>query len=493
MPQLLQDGKVFSLFTKLKENYDLIIIGGGILGAAIAEMAASSSLKVLLLEKEDFASGASSKTSKLAHGGLRYLETGDFKLVRESLRERNRLLKTYPRFVKPLPFFYPIYTSNKWPSLLIRLGFKIYDFFAGSTLPKHRFLSREEALRRFPFLDEKGLKGGCLYYDAQMEDARLVFEILFQAEKCGATLLNYCAVTGFIRKEGFIKGVRFQNSLTGEKGEALGEIILNATGSFANELAHLAKSSLFLVKPSKGSHLVINRKLSNEAILFHSNIDSRVIFLIPWENHTLLGTTDTEASGNTKDFRVNEEEEKYLLESANSLLKQNPIKTSEIVSRFAGLRPLLPTNKDTYRASRDHKIEEIEPAFFSVVGGKYTTHHLIAKDVLKALFPDRRIEEKDFAGVNYETATERETSPLIGDSFYFERELIYSIQKEHAKTLCDWFYRRTPQAYLTPISDKTIEHAAGIFAKNFHWTEERKKNEIALLKNELSHTQTSRL
>jgi len=450
--------------------FDLLIIGGGIIGCATARDAAMRGLKVLLVEKEDFGSGASSKTSKLAHGGLRYLETLDFELVQESLRERDLLLKNAPGFVSPLRFFFPIFKKNRW---LVKLGLTIYDFFSKS-LPKHRSVSSA----MYPFL--KDVKGGFHYYDGTMKDSRLLIENMLSAREHGATLLNYTEVTEFLEGKVHIKSTK----------RGIDEIvpvkhIVNATGSLADTVRNQAGEYGETVTQSKGIHIVLKQQISEDAVLLLSPIDGRVFFLIPWEEMTLLGTTDTEISSPlSKDID-------YLLHSANAYLKK-PLTRDDIASTFAGVRPLVRSGKHTYKASRSVKISTSN--ITTVIGGKYTTYRSIAEAVVDT-FTKTPCKTADAP-----FTTPPETHGLIASGLYVplverlektwitrtplcleyavkypkllcphhpytEGELIYTLLHEDVFTAEDWQYRRTTSAYTGTCTDQCREHINDIIER----------------------------
>lgn len=395
---------------KRKEPFDLIVIGGGINGAAIARDASLRKLKVILLEKEDFGSGASTKTSKLIHGGIRYLEQFQFNLVMESLRERSLLLKNAPHLVKPLPFILPVYANDPQPLWKINLGLYLYDYLSGkSNFPKHRKISPENILEALPGLKKQGLHGGCSFYDAQMLDNRLLIETILSAEQAGAEVYNYTQVTGLIEEQGQIKGVSFCHSLTGEKGELYGKAVVNATGAWSDLIGRMEPNAAYCTPIlTKGVHLIVPKIISEFALLLRAPQDGRVFFILPWGQYNLIGTTDTFYYGNPDLLMVNAEDHAYLIKAFNSFFPNRPLTESSIVSSFAGLRPLAATGrkKEASKISREYAIQVSSGGLITVLGGKYTTHRLIAEKVV-----DKVVQK---LGVSFPCITTN--MPLVGAS-----------------------------------------------------------------------------
>lgn len=367
-------------------NYDLIVIGGGINGAAIARDASLRKLKVVLLEKEDFGSGASTNTSKLAHGGIRYLEQFRFGLVKESLRERSLLLKNAPHLVRPLPFLLPVYAKDPHSLWKIDLGLYLYDFLSGSSdFPKHGKLDSQGVLEVIPGLKKQGLLGGCSYYDAQMLDNRLLIETVLSAEQAGAEVYNYREAVDLIREDGQIKGVAYVNSLTGEKGKYYGKAVVNATGAWSNNVGRMEPNAVHCIPaPTKGVHLIVPKMSSATAILLRTPQDGRVFFVMPWGDYHLIGTTDTFYRGDPDDLAVTVEDRAYLLEAFNVFFPEQPLTHSDIISSFAGLRPLVAPAKDKEASDidREHVVQVSDGGLITVLGGKFTTHRLIAENVV---------------------------------------------------------------------------------------------------------------
>lgn len=381
--------------------YDVLIVGGGINGAAIAHMAAVNGLKVALLEKNDFAAGASSKSTKLIHGGLRYLETFDLDLVRESLRERSFLLRDAPHLVKPLSFIVPAYRGDRKPLWMMRLGVWLYDRLAGKyTIGKHRFIPRDELLGLMPGLKGEGLLGGVSYYDAQMDDARLVLENVLSAQARGAHVANYVEVRSFLKKDGKAAGVLAFDTIGEREFEISARKVVCAVGPWTNPLMHKEEGNVPpLVRTTKGIHVVCQGKLSDHALIIPTSQDKRVFFVIPWMGNSLIGTTDTDYTADPDRVAADQEDIDYLFRElrrvfppagredpcGRSLSAQEIFKKEKIITIFAGLRPLVHKQGAPARISRNHVIKEAYSGIIYVMGGKYTTYRKIAEDCLKEI------------------------------------------------------------------------------------------------------------
>jgi len=381
-----------SLSRLAEEVFDVLIIGGGITGAGLALDAALRGLRVALVEKRDFAAGTSSRSTKLIHGGLRYLEHFDFALVREGLRERAILARNAPRLARPFPFVIPIYENrrrNYDRPLKMRLGLLLYDFLAGRrAIARHRRLSRGETLTLAPQLDPRGLKGAFLYYDAVTNDSRLVVEVIKTARKRGAEMANYTRVTGFIKNgEGKIDGARLRDELTGGEIECRARIVINATGVWMEDLIRLdgqaANGLNKRLRPAKGVHLTVpaDRLRVDAAWLIPSLTSHRFYFVVPWEGRVNIGTTDTDYSGDKDHPQAEPEEVNEILGAINSYFPEARLEPSDVISSWAGLRPLItdPRASATTEVSRKEEIIESEDGLISIGGGKLTTYRLMAE------------------------------------------------------------------------------------------------------------------
>ncbi|HKQ74404.1 MAG TPA: glycerol-3-phosphate dehydrogenase/oxidase [Blastocatellia bacterium] len=381
-----------SLSKVAEEVFDILIIGGGITGAGLALDAALRGLRVALVEKRDFAAGASSRSTKLIHGGLRYLEHFDFTLVREGLRERAILAKTVPRLARPFPFVIPIYKNSRRNydhSLKMRLGLWLYDLLAGQyNFSRHRRLSRDEALSLAPQLDPQGLKGAFLYYDAVTNDSRLVIEVIKTARERGAEIINYTRVDGFIKNEsGKIAGARLRDELTGDEIDCRARIVINATGVWMEETIRLngqsANSFNKRLRPAKGIHLTVSadRLRVGAAWLIPSLTSHRFYFVVPWEGRVNIGTTDTDYNGDKDHPRAEPDEVNEILGAINSYFPEGRLEPSDVISSWAGLRPLITDLRasNTAEVSRKEELVESENGLISIGGGKLTTYRLMAE------------------------------------------------------------------------------------------------------------------
>jgi len=376
--------------------FDVLIVGGGIVGAGIAWDASLRGLSCALIEQGEFAGGTSSKTTKLIHGGLRYLEQLDFRLVRESLRERSILLAIAPLWVHPLPFLIPVRGGRPRPWPLVCLGVVLYDLFAGNKrIGRHRFLGEEQLRRQEPRLLENGYRRAVLYYDAQMDDVGLVRAVLEAAERAGALLSSHARVVRWVLESGRVSGAEIEDARSGNRAVIQAKRVVNATGPWADQVRRLANPQAKpLVRMSKGIHLVYPDLGLKHAILVSSERDGRIFFLIPWKGQTLIGTTDTDYSGDPGLAQAEPADVEYLLQEANRALPSFGIRKEKILSTFAGVRPLVAQEaKDPWAVSRSHRIYE-EGGLLTVVGGKFTTFRKIAEDVVDRLarsFPDRKL------------------------------------------------------------------------------------------------------
>lgn len=368
-----------------KSHYEVAIVGGGINGAAIARECALRGISCVLLEKNDFASGTSSKSSKLAHGGLRYLEQRDFRLVFEACHERERLLKNAPHLVTSLPFIIPIYTSSRRPKWQIKIGLWLYDKLSGfSSVRPHKMLSKDEIIKLEPGLNQIGLLGGAMYYDAQMDDARLVIETALEAEKYGAHIYNYMTVKRVTNPEDAPSSLSLTNTLTQDTHTLTADLVINTTGPWSDTFMSKTNSTHTpQLRLSKGIHIITNSKISDHAVLLTSKEDGRVFFVIPWFGLTLIGTTDTDYDGDLDTIEITKDDIDYLMTSAKIHIPGLNLKKDDIVSTFAGLRPLIKQSSGTAsQVSREHKVIQTGN-IISLFGGKYTTFRKMAEDVVK--------------------------------------------------------------------------------------------------------------
>lgn len=381
------------LLARLRDtpSCDLVVVGGGATGLGVALDAASRGLKVVLLESHDFAKGTSSRSTKLVHGGVRYLAQGNLGLVREALRERAALLVNAPHLAQPLSFVMPCY--RWWEAPFYGLGLALYDALAGSSrLGRTRFLSRAQTLNCLPTARTQGLRGGVSYWDGQFDDARLALALARTAAREGALLLNYCSVSGLIHDNGRVAGVRAQDSETGESFELRAPCVVNATGVWVDALrqqdAQATGSTVSaLVSPSQGVHLVVDRDFlpTDHALLVPKTADGRVLFAVPWLGKVILGTTDTPRQRADLEPLALKEEVDFILSESARYLSRAP-QASDVRSVWVGLRPLVKPadqgNGATRGVSREHTVLVDRTGLVTVTGGKWTTYRAMAEDVL---------------------------------------------------------------------------------------------------------------
>lgn len=401
--------------TRLKsEVFDVLVIGGGASGSGIALDAQSRGLKVALVEKEDFCSGTSSRSTKLVHGGVRYLEQAvmhldrsQFRLVRDALKERKALSHIAPHLVTWLPLLIPLY--RRFEISYYHAGLRMYDWLAGKNLVhRSRMVSREEALELCPLLNKSGLKGGVIYFDGQFDDARMGISIVLSAVKLGAVVTNYTEVMGFEKSKGIISGVILKNRLTQEVWTTRCKKVVNATGPFTDSIRRLDDERCQpLIRVSSGAHLVarFSQPMPKVGVLIPKTQDKRVLFVLPWLNHLMIGTTDQPASLTTRPKPTSEEVE--FIKKEYERYFEGSLTPSEIRSSWSGLRPLVDEHKTdgTSTLSRDHSFEETPSGLLSIFGGKWTTYRLMAQEtvdrVLKSLnksFVPCRTEELKITG-----------------------------------------------------------------------------------------------
>jgi glycerol-3-phosphate dehydrogenase len=460
--------------------WDVIIIGGGATGLGSAVDAASRGYKTLLLEQSDFAKGTSSRSTKLVHGGVRYLAQGDIALVYEALRERGLLLKNAPHIVKKQAFIIPCYG---WFALLQYLvGLKLYDWMAGKfRFGKSTYLNKAEVCKLIPGINEKNLKGGVEYFDGQFDDARLAVNLAQTCAEKGGAILNYVRVKGLLKGDaGRIDGVIAHDIENDREYKLKARAVINATGVFVDEILDMdTPSRRPLVKPSQGVHLVLDKSFlkSDKALMIPKTPDGRVLFAVPWHDHILLGTTDTPLDNNSLEPVALDEEIDFILDTVEKYLLKPPHR-KDVLSVFAGLRPLAATednNASTKEISRSHKIFVSESGLLTITGGKWTTYRKMAQDSIDKIIkiaglPSQVCSTSDlkihgFLNKNNDTAlsiygTDRiAIEALIGIAPelkaklhprlpYIQAEVIWSVQNEMARTVEDVLARRLRALFL---------------------------------------------
>ncbi|HWE88073.1 MAG TPA: glycerol-3-phosphate dehydrogenase/oxidase [Pseudonocardiaceae bacterium] len=368
------------------EQFDLVVIGGGVVGAGAALDAATRGLRVALVEQRDLASGTSSRSSKLFHGGLRYLEQLEFGLVREALRERELMLtRLAPHLVKPVSFLYPL-KHRFWERPYTAAGLFLYDRMGGArSVPGQRHLTRAGALRLFPALRRDSLVGGIRYFDAQADDARHTLTVARTAAHYGAVVRTSTQVVGFLKEADRVSGVRIRDVEDGREGEVLAGAVINCTGVWTDDLQKLAGSrGRFRVRASKGVHIVVPRdRIVGESGLV-LRTEKSVLFVVPWGNHWLIGTTDTAWELDLAHPAATRADIDYILDRVNAVLA-TPLTDDDIEGVYAGLRPLLAgESEDTSKLSREHAVARVAPGLIAIAGGKYTTYRVMAADAVDA-------------------------------------------------------------------------------------------------------------
>ncbi len=362
--------------------WDIAVIGGGATGVGVAVDAASRGLEVVLVEAYDFGKGTSSRSTKLVHGGVRYLEQGNIPLVMSALKERGLLRQNAPHLVHDLAFVVPNYSW--WEAPFYGIGLKLYDLLAGKYgFGASKVLSKEEVLERLPGLEPEELRGGVVYYDGQFDDARLLIHLAMTAADLGGTVVNYCPAIGLLRDdEGYVNGLTARDAITGEELAIHARIVVNATGVFTDSIRRMADADVDpLLVTSQGIHLVFDRSFlkGDTALMVPRTSDGRVLFVIPWHGHAVAGTTDTPLDAPTLEPRPLDEEIEFILDTAGRYLTRPPTR-ADVLSVYVGLRPLVKGEGNTSTLSRDHVIHVDPSGLLSIAGGKWTTYRHMAED-----------------------------------------------------------------------------------------------------------------
>ncbi len=495
-----------------REPWDMVIIGGGATGAGIAVDAASRGYDVVLLEQHDFGKGTSSRSTKLVHGGVRYLEQGNIALVMEALKERGLLRQNAPHLVSNLAFVVPNY--DWWEAPFYGLGLKIYNALAGKYgFGASEILTREETLARLPTIKTDGLRGGVVYYDGQFDDSRLLINLVETAAEQGATLLNYVRVIAITKgPDGFINGVVAEDQETKQQWTIAARVVVNATGAFSDAVRRLAEPDVpTLIAPSQGIHLVFHHSFlaGESAIMVPHTSDGRVMFAIPWHGHTLVGTTDTPVETPTLEPRPLEEEIAFILETAGQYLLKPPTR-DDILSVFVGIRPLVKSGqgKLTAALSRDHTIHFDPSGLLTTTGGKWTTYRNMAEHTVDQAADFARLAERpcvtrtlnvhgfhsnaerfgalsvygsDALGIQeLMHSTPSLAAALHAQLPYTGAEVVWAVRHEMARTVEDVLARRTRALFLNArAAEAMAPEVARLMAGELGWDESRQAAETA--------------
>jgi glycerol-3-phosphate dehydrogenase len=522
------------LKTLASQEYDLLVIGGGINGAGVARDAALRGLKVLLVDKADWASGTSSRSTKLIHGGLRYLEHGDLKLVFEASRERRLLWdRLAPHLVKPQAFLLPVYADAAKPAWMMQAGLWLYDMLSlFRNVHNHRMLSPSQSLAIEPSLAAQGLKASAEYWDCRMHDARLCLEVVLSARQSGAACLNYCSLRSVQSSAlGHVKAV-LRDEEAGVECQVSARVLVNATGPWAD--ATLKSAGLgqeALLRPSKGVHLITRPLTQDHAILLMSKEDHRVFFVIPWDLEgkpvSLVGTTDTEFNGSLEHLRAEDDEVGYLLDSAQKAFPSLKLSRRDILSTYAGVRPLAAEARGKGHAVGTHTREAVlqwDQGILSMVGGKYTTFRSLAQKSVDACMqklgeaprknPSARtplIGAQGLSGINRnaKALAEQYAVPEASAAWIVEQygsraeavlalglkdpalrepvepgypallaQAAFAAAEEDACHLSDFYLRRTFLGLVTPTDSNHLLRCAQVMARYAWWSDARMLNEI---------------
>ena len=425
-----------------REPWDIAVVGGGSTGVGIAVDAASRGYSVVLLEQHDFGKGTSSRSTKLVHGGVRYLQQGNISLVMEALKERGLLLRNAPHLVHDMQFIVPNYAW--WEAPFYGIGMKVYDLLAGKYgFGPSEILSREEVLARIPTLSQDGLRGGVKYHDGQFDDARLLIDIATTAAQHGACLLNYARVLSIAKdSDGFVNGLTFRDEEIGKSHTLAARCVINATGPFCDEMRRIDDPTTKpMIAPSQGVHIVLSREFlpGETAIMVPHTRDGRVMFAIPWHGHVVVGTTDTPIPTSTLEPSAKSEEIDFILETASDYLAKRPTR-ADILSVFTGIRPLVKASdvSNTAALSRDHTIEISSSGMLTIAGGKWTTYRRMAEDAVDHAIVLGKLDERP--------CVTRELR--VHDPGSHDESAVWFARHEMARTVEDVLARRTRLLFL---------------------------------------------
>lgn len=466
--------KVLDQIENTKEPWDFLVIGGGATGLGVGVDAAARGYRTLLVEQHDFAKGTSSRSTKLVHGGVRYLKQGNISLVLEALRERGLLCENAPHLVHHLAFIVPIYSW--WEGPFYGIGMKIYDRLAGKLgLSPSESLSRDETLKRIPTLEPEGLQGGVSYYDGQFDDARLALNLVQTIFDLGGTAVNYMAVRSLIKDEGLVKGAVLRDAETGQEYRVHAKAVVNATGVFSDGVRKMDEpDAKTIIAASQGAHVVLPKLFlpGDSAVMVPHTPDGRVLFAVPWHDHVVVGTTDIPIDEITLEPTPLEEEIGFILTNAAKYLSKRP-QRSDVLSVYAGLRPLVKVGdaKSTAALSRDHTILISNSGLLTIAGGKWTTYRKMAQDAVDQaetmaglderpcktehlqihgwsrqhiIEPNLRVYGADAPLIREIAAADPDlAAPIHPELPYTGAEVVWAAREEMARTVEDVLSRRT--------------------------------------------------
>lgn len=455
-------------------QWDICIIGGGATGLGIAVDAASRGLKTILLEQHDFAKGTSSKSTKLVHGGVRYLQQGNIRLVMEALKERGLLINNAPHLVHNQQFVVPHY--KWWEGSFYGIGLKIYDWMAGSLgLGPSEFISAKEVVALIPTIDTKDLKGGIVYHDGQFDDTRLAISLAQTAVQYNAVVLNYCPVTALLKTDATVTGVQMQDIFSGITYNLQSKTVINATGVFTDTILNMDDPGHeSMIAPSQGIHLVVDRSFlpGDTAVMIPKTDDGRVLFAVPWHDKVVLGTTDTPVDTALLEPVPQEQEIDFILQHIGRYLTKDP-QRSDVKSMFAGLRPLVKGKaKKTAALSRDHLISTSASGLLTITGGKWTTYRKMAEDAV-----DIAIANSQLTASSCITKTLKlygHDQPVIPPMAVTKAAIEKAINEEMCMTVEDYLARRTRHLLLDAASaiaaaPDVAKYMAASLHKNEEW------------------------
>ena len=513
---MLQREQILAKLSDNSEQWDFIIIGGGATGVGTAIDASLRGYKTLLLEQSDFGKGTSSRSTKLIHGGVRYLQQGNISLVLEALKERGLLCQNAPHLVHNLAFVVPTY--DWWEGTFYGVGLKLYDMLAGKYgFGKSRLLSEEETLQRIPTLETNGLRGGVIYYDGQFNDARLLINMVQTADELGTDILNYIKVTSLLKKNDIVEGVLAIDVETGNEYELKAKAVINATGVFTDSIRKMDdKNVKSIIAPSRGTHIVLDKSFlpGDNAIMVPHTSDGRILFAIPWHNHVIIGTTDVEVDEPTLEPVAEEDEIDFLLNTASKYLVKDPSK-ADILSIFSGIRPLVTKSdeEDTAAISREHTVLISRSGLITVAGGKWTTYRKMAEDTIDQAIEVAELEYQPSVTENFPLhgfiknkpanvhlaqygsdadeievlSSQKSLNERLHPKFEIKAgEVVWCVRNEMARTVEDFLARRTRVLFLD--ANAAIEMAPAVaklmakeLKKNRKWVKEQVEsfNEVA--------------